>query len=78
MLKPLFVRTPSARTIRRIIVGNDERNMVTFGPMAERASIVYCVFYLKYAIFIMLSRAACRAPVYVDRSDGDIRCENNN
>lgn len=42
--------------------------MVIFGPMGERASIVYCVFYLKYAIFITLSHAACRAPVYADRS----------
>lgn len=65
MLRPLFVRTPSSRTIRRIIPDNDERNMVILGPTGERASIVYCVFYLKYAIFITLSHAACRAPVYM-------------
>lgn len=79
MLRPLFVRTPSPRTIRRIIRGNDERNMVIFGPMGERASIVYCVFYLKYAIFITLS-LALRAERQFMPTDlaPDIRYKNNN
>lgn len=32
-----------------------------------RASLVYYVFYLKYAIFITLSCAACRQPVYAQQ-----------
>lgn len=41
--------------------------MVIFGPPVRRASLVYYVFYLKYAIFITLSCAACQSPVYAQQ-----------